>query len=141
MLFVCKNKEDVLKNTKQREVILRVIDKMKREKLHYKVEDVYLYLKSQGYSINLSTIYRNFNDFVDKGLLLKFILSDGTAVYDANVFEHAHFKCLKCGKIEDLFFKDMGIDFKKEVLEDRGYRVKNISVIVEGICGDCFKKN
>lgn len=130
-----------MKNTKQREVILGVIDKMKREKLHYKVEDVYLYLKSQGYSINLSTIYRNFNDFVEKGLLLKFILSDGTAVFDANVFEHAHFKCLKCGKIEDLSFKNMGINFKKETLESKGYNLKNISVLVEGLCSDCFKKN
>ncbi len=140
MRFFCKE-EGILKNTKQREVILGVIDKMKREKLHYKVEDVYLYLKSQGYSINLSTIYRNFNDFVEKGLLLKFILSDGTAVFDANVFEHAHFKCLKCGKIEDLSFKNMGINFKKETLESKGYNLKNISVLVEGLCSDCFKKN
>ncbi len=130
-----------MKRTKQREIIMNVIERMKREKLHYKVEDVYLLLKKEGYSVNLSTIYRNFNELVEKGVLLKFLLSDGTAIYDANVFRHAHFRCLRCGKIEDLMLEEIGFDFKEDTFREKGIKLSNISVVFEGICSDCLEEN
>ena len=66
---------------------------------------LYEYIVEQGQAVNLSTIYRNLDQFVDEGILTKFKTGHNDVfMYRVNqdVFhchEHLHLQCCKCGKI------------------------------------------
>lgn len=106
---------------------------------------LYEYIVEQGQAVNLSTIYRNLDQFVDEGILTKFKTGHNDVfMYRVNqdVFhchEHLHLQCCKCGKIIHV---ESGL-MKKLVntLEnDYHFYLECDASTISGLCKECREK-
>lgn len=126
-------------NTKVSKCIKEYIDlsKDKSFSVHH-LED---YLIEEGIYVNLSTIYRNLDQFVGDGLLIKFKAGHrGSYLYRINDEEkhchsHLHLQCSKCGKT---------IHTKNDFMESLISRLENeyqfnIDCDISTISGLCFE--
>lgn len=85
------------------------------------------------------TLYRTLNSFTENGVLHKIPDDSGFATYGvcydtcdshAHHHNHMHFKCDECGTIECINEHIPHIDLP-------GYRIKEVNLIVNGICKTC----
>lgn len=94
-----KPKEQVCRTTCQKQAILGYL---KSVTSHPSAEDVYLVIRKKLPRISRATIYRILKDFKRRGEAQE-IISKGVAHFDADISSHAHFICLNCDKIFDIF--------------------------------------
>ena len=124
-----------LRNTKHRNFILEVIE---GNKYPLSVEAIFLKLREQGVSINISTVYRALEALVMKGLITKTNLSDDNkARYEMSSLEHKHhLLCIKCRR---LFVID-GCpleDYEKALEEKMGFLIQGHKLEMYGYCLSC----
>jgi ferric uptake regulator, fur family len=128
-------KDKNLKVTKQRKLILEILEKENKplaaEEIHNKL--------GKDFYINLSTVYRNLNLLEEKNVLLKSTI-DGVSFYQLNNEDHKHFiTCNNCHKkfiIENCPVHDLEDIIEKET----GFIIKGHNFEFTGICPDCQKK-
>ncbi|HVX27688.1 MAG TPA: transcriptional repressor [Parafilimonas sp.] len=97
--------------------------------------------KHIGNTIDRGTIYRTLYLFLEKGLLHTVPSADGIIHYVLRLNKdesktHMHFVCNNCNKL--IFLTDIPMP---EIKVSKKLRVKNIDVVLNGICDDCDKKN
>ena len=85
--------------TKQRKVIL---EQLKNHKDHPGADVIYTEVRKKMPKISLGTVYRNLEKLADKGIILKIESGTGHNRFDPTPEPHPHFRCLKCGKVEDI---------------------------------------
>jgi len=103
-------------------------------------------IEEKLYPADRVTIYRTLKTFQTKGLVhIIEVANKGVhyAVCKDGCFEnnhthnHAHFECLKCGKV--ICSYEYSIDIK--IPENNNQHVvENVEVKLTGICSDCLKK-
>lgn len=87
------------------------------------------------------TLYRTINTFIDKGIIHKIPSDSGIARYaltenkNNEAQDHIHFKCEVCGKTECL--PNYAVP---SVRMPKGYRLKSVNMIVNGVCNQCAAK-
>jgi len=130
-------KKSSLKNTKQRSYILSIIE---ISKTPVTAEEIYTLLQNDNKDINLSTVYRTLNVFVERNVLFKILKSDGIASYQLNDAIHNHYiTCYMCNNsklIDECPMKDLG----KQINIDTGYIVTGHSFQLVGICPKCLEQ-
>jgi len=99
---------------------------------HLSAEQVLRHAREAVPELSKSTIYNALNEFVAAGLLVT-IESDGVQLYDANVDDHQHFRCLSCGKLYDVH--PDGVASLR--LAERGFVVERARITFEGTCSSC----
>jgi len=93
--------------------------------------------KSLGNFINLTTIYRILEKFVEKGILYQTDFRDGKSYYEYQDSHHHHIVCTKCGKKEgvDICVKD---GLKKASENSKAFSsIKSHVLEFFGICKKC----
>ena len=85
--------------TKQRKVIL---EQLKKHKDHPGADVIYTEVRKIIPKISLGTVYRNLEKLSDKGIILKIESGTGHNRFDPTPEPHPHFRCLECGKVEDI---------------------------------------
>ena len=71
----------------------------------FRAHDVYDYIVANEMKVNISTVYRNLEQFVDAGQLIKYKPGNNDVwMYRLNqqfsqCHEHLHLQCKECGKI------------------------------------------
>lgn len=87
------------------------------------------------------TIYRTLNSFMDKGLLHKVPVDDGSTRFaicsehcdiHGHDDEHIHFKCIVCGQTKCL--EDMPVP---KLNMPEGYQLTEVNFLVQGVCNKC----
>ncbi|RUM29460.1 MAG: transcriptional repressor [Aquifex sp.] len=131
--FVKRCKETGLKITPQRMAVYEVLLKSDN---HPTVEEIYEEVKKLYPYVSLATVYRTLETLENIGLVKKVCFWGNSARYDANLEEHHHLICEKCGKIEDIKL-DQKLNIPREF---HGYTTKSYSVNVYGVCPDCKAK-
>ncbi|WMJ77920.1 MULTISPECIES: Fur family transcriptional regulator [unclassified Sedimentibacter] len=130
-------KKSSLKNTKQRHIILSVIESAKEP---ITAEEIFKTLVMDDHKINLSTVYRTLHVLTEKNVLLKILKGDGTASYELNELSHSHYiTCSKCNNsilIENCPLKDLNESIGRKT----GFKVTGHSLQFTGICAECLKK-
>ena len=119
-----------MRNTRQKELILDIINKSYR---HPNAYDISLECRKIIPNISLGTVYRNLNTLVNTNSIQKIKSNDNIDRYD-RIKNHSHFICIKCNKIIDI---DEKLDYNEYVC---GNKVLNLKVILEGLCKDCLEK-
>lgn len=120
-----------LRNTKQKELILSIIN---RSCSHPTVQEIYDECRKKIPNISLGTVYRNLNFLVNHSLVRRIRVSDHIDRYDKWMRHHAHFICIRCQKVIDL-----DDDHKIDPMIN-GHKVVDYEVSFKGICKDCLKK-
>jgi Fur family ferric uptake transcriptional regulator len=126
-----------LKNTKERETILRELET--RED-HFSAEGLYSVLNRKGTKVSRPTVYRTLKLLEKYHLIEKLDIKQNCFYYEPKYQkkDHGHLICEQCGKIID--FSCGGLDnLKSEVNKEQDFKTENISIHVFGICGTCQK--
>ncbi len=125
--------------TKARQDILRVFANNLESNLS--AYDVFNYLKDEGHSINLTTVYRNIDRMVEDGTLVKQNDQNAqSAVYrytqQGRCTSHLHMQCIECGKVIHLECDFMS-EIKEHLLSQHGFEIQCKSSILYGMCKEC----
>jgi Fur family peroxide stress response transcriptional regulator len=97
---------------------------------------VYDTLKKEFPNLSLGNVYRNLNILIDQGLVRKIDFGSTFDRFDANISQHYHFICEKCGAIIDL---DMPIieELNRKVDAWTHYHTKRHRIEFFGLCDRC----
>ncbi len=128
--FVRKCKEIGLKITPQRLAVYEVLLKSTN---HPTVEDIYEEVKKRYPYVSLATVYRTLETLERIGLVKRVCFWGNSARYDANLSEHHHLICERCGRIEDVNIGEV-IELPQEF---HGFRTNGYSINIYGLCPDC----
>lgn len=121
--------------TSQKQIIL---DYLKSVKTHPSAEKVYLSVKKKLPRISRSTVYRILNNLREKDKA-QVIPVKGIAHFDGDTSSHAHFICVKCHRVFDIF------DVCRECAVIRRKRtgvgkIINYKIYFYGLCKYCARK-
>jgi len=120
--------------TKQRQVIL---EQLKTHKDHPGADIIYAEVREIIPRISLGTVYRNLEKLAESGNILKIASGTGHNRFDPEPTPHPHFRCLACGKVEDLPF-DVAVpqpDMEMEWVKNR--KITGATLEYYGYCTDC----
>ncbi len=132
-------KEFGIRATKQR---LLVLDLLMEEQMPISVEQIFLKVKAQDESINLSTVYRILSTFTEKGIALKSLLGESSvAYYELNRMVHKHHLiCLSCHKIMNINHCPLE-NYEKELQRTTAFEVVSHKLEIYGYCPECKSKH
>jgi Fur family peroxide stress response transcriptional regulator len=102
---------------------------------HPTVEQLMSDLNQAGPVSSQATIYNSLQALRDVGLVREVLLEEGVVRYDANVDPHHHFRCRRCGHIEDIpweTFRGLAQSILRPGLQPDSYEVT-----VSGVCDRC----
>ena len=121
--------------SKQRELIY---DAVMNTNEHPTAETIYIWLKPDNPALSLGTVYRNLNQLVEEGNVMR--LPFPVERFDAKTKPHAHFMCNDCGCVYDLM--DISYDYAldEKVRLTCGHIVNQHELIFDGICVHCTEK-
>lgn len=120
-----------IRNTKQRELILKIINNSCE---HLNAEAVYDLSRKHIKNISLGTVYRNLNQLVDLGLVRRIKMDNGIDRFDNTIQNHSHFICTECNNIIDIFDSIM---FEENL---KNMKVISYDIKLTGICEVCMRK-
>ncbi|MDT0619288.1 MAG: ferric iron uptake transcriptional regulator [Salinisphaeraceae bacterium] len=120
-----------LKATLPRLKILQVLEANKAD--HLSAEDVYRMLMDEGEDVGLATIYRVLAQFEDAGLVIRHHFEDGHALFELEQGHHDHIVCVKCGRIEEFFDRDIE-QRQRKIAEDNGFDLSKHTLVLYGEC-------
>ena len=107
---------------------------------HPSAEWIHSKLKAQYPSLSLATVYRNLNQLRVEGLIRSVGNVNGQERFDANIKEHTHIVCIKCGRVMDAFEVVLPENINEEVEKLTGCKVLRAELTVSGVCKECRKK-
>lgn len=123
-----------MRQTKQRKVILDVLS---GHKDHPGADIIYEEVRKVLPKISLGTVYRNLEMLSESGIILK--IENGTQKrFDPTPYPHPHFRCVKCGAVEDLPFEVGEIIAADELKDWAGNRkISTMNLEYTGLCARC----
>ncbi len=123
-----------MRQTKQRQVILEVLS---RHKDHPGADTIYEEVRKILPRISLGTVYRNLEMLSETGAILK--LESGVQKrFDPNPDPHIHFRCLKCGSVEDIPVPiDAILDSERIMGWSEGRKIMTMNLEYTGLCDRC----
>lgn len=132
-------KENKLKFTKQRELLLKALFQLET---HYLSEELYIELKKNPANKNLgiATVYRTLNLLEDAGIVTSINMGAMGKKFElANKPHHDHMICQSCGKIIE-FQNELIEKEQRKVAKKHGFELSSHLMQLYGICLDCKEK-
>ncbi len=114
-----------------------IFDYLKSVKTHPSAEVVYKEIKKKLPNISQGTVYRVLNNFKEKGEIQAIDTKD-TVHFDADISDHAHFICEKCGNVFDVMSEcsECGILKNKKI---KAGKINHYKINFYGVCSACKK--
>ncbi|MCE5303859.1 MAG: transcriptional repressor [Planctomycetaceae bacterium] len=125
--------EQFQRNTRQRAVILEELQKLTS---HPTAATMYEIVRCRLPKISLGTVYRNLERLVEAGLVRKLDQAGGEARFDGNVQPHDHFRCVDCGRVDDVFAPLLD-PVEPPTHDWRGYQFLGRRLEYFGLCPAC----
>lgn len=130
-------KEKGFKVTPQR---IAVYEALSSTKEHPSADILYSKLQPLYPTMSLATVYKSLEVFKELNLVQELNVGEDKFRYDANVRQHPHITCLKCGKVEDVD-DEMIFDLLEQVKARTGYDLVSQQLYFFGQCPECKKNN
>ncbi len=124
-----------MRNTQQRRIILK---KLKKHKDHPGADVIYSEVRKELPNISLGTVYRNLEMLSEKGTILKLEFGSNQKRFDPCPEAHPHFRCLSCGRIEDIP-GGMELPPVEEKTWSKGKKITGYNLEFTGYCKKCSK--
>ena len=130
-------KENNLKITSQRLIVLRYLDK---NHSHPTADQIYTDLKTNNPSLSKTTVYNALDVLQKHGIIQALTICDSQHRYDINQCVHHHFLCTECGRIYDIDFRCPNMREIRAEIESNGHHIDEIHGYFRGICKNCNQK-
>ena len=132
-------KENTLKFTKQRELVLKTLYENEG---HFTPEDLYNLIKSQypNLNIGIATVYRTLSLLEDSGIVISLSFGAKGKKYELGLKKHHdHLICTQCGKLIE--FYDETIESQQKVIAHKfNFKMTGHTMNITGICETCQAK-
>jgi Fur family transcriptional regulator, peroxide stress response regulator len=126
-------RQNNIKVTPQRVEIYRYLSDTKD---HPSADTVYSNLRKVFPSISFNTVYTTLLLYAELGLLHVAESFGDAKRFDADISSHGHFRCTKCGAIEDFEYE---ADIETIIPKSVAKRLVRKRLVVEGLCKNCSK--
>jgi len=103
---------------------------------HPTADEIYKALEKDFPNMSVATIYNNLRLFKEAGLVRELTYGDASSRFDANMSDHYHIICRRCGKITDFEYPPL-IEVEEEAARKTGFRVDSHRMEVYGLCAEC----
>lgn len=105
---------------------------------HPTADEIYKALSPSFPSMSVATIYNNLRLFVDANLVKELTFGDDSSRFDADMTNHYHAICKKCGSITDFNYPPL-LDAEIAASQETGFVVEGHRMEIYGVCGACSK--
>ena len=121
-----------MRYSRQRELILRQVQSRCD---HPTADEIYKAAQKECPGLSLGTVYRNLNNLVQEGDILRVTVPGGADRFDHNTYPHGHLCCRGCGRVLD-------VPVDAAMLESvwsqyKGAQVDAYALTLYGFCADC----
>jgi Fur family peroxide stress response transcriptional regulator len=120
--------------TPQRAVLLRLLS---QTRTHPTADELFRKVRRQLPSVSHATVYRNLQELVRARLIATLERAGGPVQYDANPDDHHHFICTRCGRVTDIYLKDVGYAIDGERTGTAPARIDRAELQLHGLCAAC----
>jgi Fur family ferric uptake transcriptional regulator len=114
-----------------------ILEELMRCKSHPSADDIYDKVRKKLPNISLGTVYRNLEIMSCNGMIGKIETPDGQKRFDYNTEFHPHFRCEKCGKIEDIPLELKAPEPDPDNPWVKSRLIKSSTLCYQGLCQDC----
>ncbi len=125
-----------LRKTKQREVILEELNKVKT---HPTADEIYDMVRRSLPNISLGTVYRNLEVLSEAGLIRKLDLAGTQKRFDGDTREHYHVRCNRCGRVDDVPGEPIPA-IERAIGRMSDYVIESHRLEFTGYCPECQKE-
>ena len=119
---------------------LAVYEALANTKEHPNAEMIFNGLQATYPTMSLATVYKTIDILHEIGLVQILNAGEDSFRYDADVSEHAHIRCVECGRVDDVFGLDTA-KFNDQIQQNTKYRLVGQQFYFYGICADCQKSS
>ena len=133
--IIITDKEVDMRNTKQRDLILRIVE-MSCD--HPTAEMIYERAREEMPALSLGTVYRNLSLLVSQGKVRHVVIPTGGDRYDKTICTHAHLHCRVCNGVVDVG-EGLNDKIARSVEDISGCKIDTTDIIFVGICPECKK--
>ena len=123
------------RNTTQR---IKILEYIRDVKMHPTAETVYNAVRKELPSITLATVYRNLNLLASEGEIVRLEINNEFH-YDGDTSNHQHCVCSRCGRIHDIFQREIS-DYAMSHVKSKEFNPTSVNIIFHGICIQCEKR-
>lgn len=107
---------------------------------HPTADEIYRALADRFPSMSVATVYNNLKVFIEAGLVRELTFGDDSSRFDADMSDHYHAICEKCGVIADFEFSPL-TEAETAAASYTGFQVHGHRLEVYGICPACADKS
>lgn len=116
---------------------LAVYDMLAHTTEHPTAEMIYNKVKEKYPTMSFATVYKSVEIFSKLHIIQVLNTGEDSFRYDANVMEHPHIRCMKCGKVCDVPHLDAKKAIEDKVAKETGFTVQGHQFYFYGLCADC----
>ena len=113
---------------------IAIMDYLLQNRTHPTADVVFNSLYPSMPTLSKTTVYNTLKLLAQQGALLEITIDDKNVRYDADICQHAHFKCINCGKIYDIPIKNSKILSVKKLGD---LLITDAQVYYKGYCEKC----
>ncbi|MFD1179689.1 peroxide-responsive transcriptional repressor PerR [Paenibacillus puldeungensis] len=129
---------DQLKNngvriTPQRHAILTFL---MESMSHPTADEIYRSLEPRFPNMSVATVYNNLKMLIEAGMVRELTYGDNSSRFDADVSNHYHIICERCGKIKDFMYPSLE-DVEQKAAEMTGFQISGHRLELYGVCNEC----
>ena len=108
-------------------------------RIHPDVETVYNKLYPIYPTLSKTTVYNTLKLFEEKHIVQSIKIEDDKLRFDAEMKNHIHFKCIRCGEIYDIFLDDKTSKELDNISTSlpSGFSMDKLQTNVWGVCQKC----
>ena len=123
-----------MKNTKQRIIILEILQKAKKP---LSANDIFNRATKIQSNIALTTRYRNLEKLYENDLIMRYRIEDKEYCYELKRENHTHYLiCKNCRKKVDLPECPLK-ELEKNISNSTGFKITSHNLELEGYCDKC----
>ena len=126
-----------MKRTEQRTALL---EEIKTRADHPTAYDLYHAIREKLPHISLGTVYRNLEYLSENGIIRKIESTGGQKRFDPTTEDHPHFRCIECGRVEDIPIGSVPDVSGLVGHQQDGRLVLGVNLEYVGLCSECAVK-
>lgn len=113
---------------------IAIMNYLKEHKIHPTADEIFNALSLSMPTLSKTTVYNTLKLFVERGAALNINIDEKNLRFDGDVSQHAHFICLECGCIYDIFMEQLAV--AKNIGD---FTIAETHIYYKGYCKECEK--